>query len=1259
MDEKLRTSGVQVIGDIAWGTHFCQFYRTQEELVNVVCPYLKAGLEGNELCIWALPRDFETKKEAEEPLRRTIPKLDIYLEKGQMEIISYKDRYAEKEIPDSKKALENLIKKADYALLNGYSGLRLVQDTSWLKNDWKNLTGYEEELDIAIENRRITALCTYSSGKFDTDETIYAALSHRFVLVKKEGNWEKVENPRLKKAEERVIQPSGEVETKTEEENENLKKLLEERTVELTEAYKSLKVNEKQFLQIRKMTHIGNWKWDILTGELHWSDEVYRIFGRDPERFKATCDAFLGSVHPDDREYLINSIKKDFDEQIRNIDYRIVLPDGEERTVRTRVEITFDEENQPVRAEGIVQDITELKRIEKALQEREEQYRAFFENSMDAVLFASPDGTIHAANKAACKTFGMTEEEIIRAGRNGIVDQSDPRLKPSLEERDRKGRFKGEINHKRKDGTIFPGEVSTALFKDKNGLMKIVIIIRDITERKKVEEVLRKSEEHYRMLFTNMTEAFFLGEIILDRDGKPYDYRFLEVNPAFEFHAGVKGEKVLGRSHLEVFQKADPTVIEKYGQVASSGKPAHFEFFTHLTNRFLDIYAFSPEKGKFAAIFRDITGRKKIEEKTRQRAEEMETLMEVAPVAIWIGHDPQCNNITGNRMANELYESEVGENVSVNSNPVRRFFKNGHELTVDELPMQKAALKDINVRDEEIDVLLPSGELRTLLGSASPLHDADGNVRGSISASIDITQRKKVETELTETLDNLESLIKGRTAELEKAYSSLKESEKRLAEAQKMAHIGNWDWDLVTNKIYASDEMCRIFGLDPQEFDASYEAFLNYVHPADRDHINAIYRAVLDGKELVGMDYRIVSANGQERVVHGQGEVTFDRENIPVRIRGTVQDITERKRTEKALELSEERYRIIAEQTGQLVYDYNVEEDTAHWAGNIEEITGYTPDKFRNMNLQSLISLIHPEDEKKFLEKYERFRTYGGTYRSEYRFKIENGEYIYVEDQGVGLKDAKGEIKRILGTIKDITERKKAEKSFANIEAARKREIHHRIKNNLQVISSLLDLQAEKFKNKKNTGDADVLAALKESQNRVMSIALIHEKLHESKGTDKLDFSPYLMKLVESLFQTYKIGNKDLSLDMDLEENIFFNIDVAVPLGLIVNEIVSNSLKYAFRDRDRGTIRIKLYREENEKPEHQKHENSRGDRISSINNFILAISDNGSGLPEELNVENASTLGLQIINILVEQLDGKIELSRSSGTEFTIRFPVA
>jgi len=426
-------------------------------------------------------------------------------------------------------------------------------------------------------------------------------------------------------------------------------------------------------------------------------------------------------------------LKKVSNGELQNIDYRIILPDGEERAVHTQAEIIF-EKNIPVRAEGIVQDITERKRTEIALCESEEQYRAFFENSIDAVLLTSPDGTINAANPAACKIFGMTEEEITRAGRNGIVDVSDPRLKYGLEERARTGKFRGELNYRRKDGTIFPGEVSSAFFKDKNGLVKTVMLIRDITERKQIEEALRKSEEHYRMLFTNMTEAFFFGEIICDNHGKPYDYRFLEVNPAFELHSGVKGGQVLGKSHMEVFHKVDPVAIEKYGQAALSGKPTHFEFFTQLTNRYLDIYVFSPEQGKFAATFRDITERKQMEEKTRQRAEEIETVMEVTPVAIWIGHDPKCHNITGNRMANEFYEAQSGENVSANVTPLRRFFHEGRELTVDELPMQKAALKDINVRNEEIDVLLPREEWRTLLGSASPLHGADGDVRGSVGS---------------------------------------------------------------------------------------------------------------------------------------------------------------------------------------------------------------------------------------------------------------------------------------------------------------------------------------------------------------------------------------------------------------------------------------------------------------------------------------------------------------------------------------------
>ena len=170
----------------------------------------------------------------------------------------------------------------------------------------------------------------------------------------------------------------------------------------------------------------------------------------------------------------------------------------------------------------------------------------------------------------------------------------------------------------------------------------------------------------------------------------------------------------------------------------------------------------------------------------------------------------------------------------------------------------------------------------------------------------------------------------------------------------------------------------------------------------------------------------------------------------------------------------------------------------------------------------------------------------------------------------------------LVAVFDDITERKKAEESLTKIETARKQEIHHRIKNNLQVISSLLDLQAEQFKNKECIKDSEVLEAFRESQDRVISMALIHEELYKGGGFETLNFSSYLEELSENLFQTYSVGNTDISLNMDLEENLFFDMDTAVPLGMIVNELVSNSLKHAFPGRGKGKILIKLCREEKE-----------------------------------------------------------------------------
>lgn len=420
-----------------------------------------------------------------------------------------------------------------------------------------------------------------------------------------------------------------------------------------------------------------------------------------------------------------------------------------------------------------------------------------------------------------------------------------------------------------------------------------------------------------------------------------------------------------------------------------------------------------------------------------------------------------------------------------------------------------------------LDELILSGSARaqltyrrkdgtTFLGEVSTVFFTNSNGEPlTVSIIRDITERKQTEESLNKAYETLEEKVKERTAELEEAYKSLLENKLSLSEAQRIAHIGNWEWNLLTDELYCSDEIYRIFQVHPQAPVSIQNEFLSYIDPDDQDIVYNSIKKALQG-EPFSIEYRINVSNGEKRTVHSQGEVVFDEKGTPAQIRGVLQDITERKKAEEALE---------------------------------------------------------------------------------------------------------------------------------RMDKIRIKEIHHRIKNNLQIISSLLDLQAEKFE------DENVIEAFREGQNRVISMSLIHEELYKGEGTDTLDFSAYIRKLAESLFKTYKLSGKNIGLNMDMEEDSFLDMDTAIPLGITVNELVSNSLKHAFMGRDKGNILIKLCKEERSCSTHK-----------SL--FSLTISDDGKGLPEDLELKSAESLGLQLVNTLVDQLDGKIELKRNNGTQFTIRFTV-
>jgi len=278
------------------------------------------------------------------------------------------------------------------------------------------------------------------------------------------------------------------------------------------------------------------------------------------------------------------------------------LASGEERIVEVHSSV-IPLQDKPVLF-SIIHDITEKKQTEEALRINEVRYRSLFENGLTGILITHPDGAIFSANPEACRLLGRTEADICRDGREKVVNLTDPRLPGALAERARIGWVRCELTFVRADGTIFPVEVVSNIVTDPTGQVQANIFFQDITERKREEDALKKSEAKYRLLFENMEEGFSLHEIITDKAGKATDFRFLDANDAYGVHTGLKPQDCIGKTIREIMPQADPRQIENYGKVALTGEPLTFEYFSKTFNRYMRVRAFSPQPRLFATILK-------------------------------------------------------------------------------------------------------------------------------------------------------------------------------------------------------------------------------------------------------------------------------------------------------------------------------------------------------------------------------------------------------------------------------------------------------------------------------------------------------------------------------------------------------------------------------------------------------------------------------------------------------------------------------
>jgi len=422
------------------------------------------------------------------------------------------------------------------------------------------------------------------------------------------------------------------------------------------------------------------------------------------------------------------------------------------------------------------------------------------------------------------------------------------------------------------------------------------------------------------------------------------------------------------------------------------------------------------------------------------------------------------------------------------------------------------------------------------------------------------------------------------------------------------------------------------------------KSVFDFVHPDYRKHVQERIGLMLEkGVSVPMIEERFVTYDGVSIDV----EVTaspFTFYGKPA-IQVVVRDITKRKRMEQALKESEQRYRKLVETSPDAIAVTDLNDKLLMVNQQAASLFGFQDEREVLNTVKNSIDLISPEDQQKALDNSLKTIEEGYVKNVEYRLTRKDGSSFLGEISAAVIEDDQNEPIVFIEIIRDVTDRKQAEekiKTALDEKEVLLKETHHRIKNNLQIVSSLLNLQSV------TTTDDLTLTMFKETQDRIRSIAFLHELLYQSENHEQIKLSLYVHKLVQNLMCSYGITKDLINLGYDVDD-VLLEIDTAIPCGLVINELVSNTLKYAFpnvNNPDQNQIKIE-------------NKIDISIRNNNENLVTLTYSDNGIGLPPNIDIRDAKTLGLQLINALTEQLDGSLRYESKSdfGTSFTISFP--
>jgi PAS domain S-box-containing protein len=649
------------------------------------------------------------------------------------------------------------------------------------------------------------------------------------------------------------------------------------------------------------------------------------------------------------------------------------------------------------------------------LRESEERFRSLVETSQDLIWKCDAESRFIYLNKAWEETHGYKVEEMLGKRFNEFQT-------PEVAERDSQefgrhlmgGSVKGyETTHIAKSGEEIHLVFNAKPVFDEN---EIIIGTQgtayDITERIKAEEIIKESEREYQNLFESMREGFALCEVILDKKGAPMDYRFLRINPAFAEQSGMDIDKTIGRTIKEVYPDIEPIWIQRYGDVAITQKPIHFEDYNHNTKRYYNAIAYSPEKGKFAMIFKDITEKKMAEDALKESEERYRHLFE--------------------QMLNGFAYHKIV--VDENNKPIDYIFLEANSKFEDLTGLNHKDIIGKKVTDvipgiendpaQWIDiygrVALEGKELRfeqfaEHLGKWYSV-SAYSPKRGYFATVFeDITDRKQTEEELQNYQNHLEELVKERTTELTMAHE---QSQKYLDVAGvMMVAIHSNEKIILVNK-----KGCEILGYNEEEI-IGKNWFDNFLPERLRNDVKDVFRRIMTG-DIDAIEYfenPVLTKNGEERIIAWHNTELTDRKGNIIGVLGSGEDITERKKAEEKLHYQANLIENVSDAVISTDMDYKI----TSWNKGAEGIYGWKADDVIGLPIFKVNKIELPDGE---IEDALRQLFEKGFWKGEIIHLRKDGTPLTIYASASLIKDMNGNPMGMVSIDQDISEQKMNEK---------------------------------------------------------------------------------------------------------------------------------------------------------------------------------------------------------------------------------------